>query len=41
VKLDKTCSGFCDTILALPEMIEWIEAAKQEPEDLPELDAEF
>jgi glutathione S-transferase len=39
--LFKTCSGFCDTILALPEMIEWIEAAKQEPEDLPELDAEF
>ena len=41
VKLDKVCSGYCDTILALPEMIEWIEAAKQEPEDLPELDAEF
>jgi hypothetical protein len=25
----------------LPTMVEWIEAAKLEPEEMPELDAEF
>jgi glutathione S-transferase len=41
VKLDRICSDYCDTVTALPEMIEWVEAAKAEPEALEELEAEF
>ena len=41
VKLDRLCADYCDTILNLPDMLEWIEAAKAEREDLEELDAEF
>jgi glutathione S-transferase len=41
VKLDAECSAYCQRIMALPEMIEWIEAAKAEPDDLDELDVEF
>src|SRR5689334_14616240 len=41
VKLDRICADYCDTIMALPDMIEWIEAAKAEPEALEELEAEF
>ncbi|MGE0660209.1 MAG: glutathione S-transferase family protein [Reyranellaceae bacterium] len=41
VKLDPVSSAYCDAILALPAMVEWIEAAKAEPEELEELDVEF
>ena len=41
VKLDAACAGYCKTIMALPQMEEWIEAAKTEPEELEELDVEF
>ncbi|PNE12891.1 MAG: glutathione S-transferase [Beijerinckiaceae bacterium] len=41
VKLDDICSAYCETIMALPEMIEWIGAAKQEPENVEELEVEF
>jgi glutathione S-transferase len=41
VKLDPVCDAYCDRILALPAMLEWIEAAKCEPEEMPELDIEF
>ncbi|MBN9589825.1 MAG: glutathione S-transferase [Alphaproteobacteria bacterium 64-11] len=41
VKLDRTCGDYCETILALPDMIEWIEAAKAEPTAVEELEAEF
>ena len=41
VKLDRICSDYCDTILNLPDMLEWIEAAKAEPEAVEELEAEF
>ena len=41
VKLDAQCSGYCDRIMALPDMIEWVEAARIEPDELEELDAEF
>jgi glutathione S-transferase len=41
VTLDRDCAAYCRHIMALPEMIEWIEAAKLEPEDLPELEGEF
>ena len=41
VKLDKVCADYRDRILALPQMIEWTEAARLEPEDIEELDMEF
>jgi glutathione S-transferase len=41
VKLDKPCTAYCERIMALPQMIEWIEAAKLEPDDIDELDMEF
>jgi glutathione S-transferase len=41
VKLPPEADEYCERILSLPTMIEWIEAAKQEPEEMPELDAEF
>jgi glutathione S-transferase len=41
VKLDAACSAYGERILSLPEMIEWVEAAKAEPDDLEELDVEF
>ena len=41
VKLDKECAAYCKSIMALPEVKEWIAAAKLEPEDIDELDVEF
>ena len=41
VKLDSVCSAYCKRIIAMPEMQEWIKAAKLEPEDINELDVEF
>jgi glutathione S-transferase len=41
VKLDPVCAGYRDLIMAMPEMTEWIEAAKTEPEEIEELEAEF
>jgi glutathione S-transferase len=41
VKLDRECAGYCDTIMSMPEMIEWVAAAKREPEEIEELEAEF
>ena len=41
VKLDKLSAGYCETILAMPEMLEWTAAALQEPEEIDELDMEF
>lgn len=41
VKLDPVCTAYCKTIFALPFMQEWIAAAKNEPEELEELDVEF
>jgi glutathione S-transferase len=41
VKLDPVCAGYCRTIMAMPYMGEWIEAAKNEPEEVLELDVEF
>lgn len=41
VPVDKLCGGYCDVIMAMPEMQEWIEAAKAEPEDVEELEVEF
>jgi glutathione S-transferase len=41
VALDAECQAYCKAIMALTEMIEWVEAAKLEPEDVEELDIEF
>jgi glutathione S-transferase len=41
VKLDGVCAAYCDQIMALPDMIEWAEAARIEPDEVRELDAEF
>ncbi len=41
VKLDAPCAAYCKTIMAMPLMQQWIDAAKMEPEDLEELDVEF
>ena len=41
VKLDRLCADYCDTILNLPDMLEWIEAARAEPDAVEELEAEF
>ena len=34
VPLDTACAGYCSRIMALPEMIEWVDAARLEVEDL-------
>ncbi|VTU15733.1 MULTISPECIES: glutathione S-transferase family protein [unclassified Variovorax] len=41
VALDGACAAYCKHVMALPAMQEWIHAAKQEPEEIDELDAEF
>ena len=41
VKLDRQCATYGKQILAMPEMIEWTNAAKREPEEIDELDMEF
>ncbi len=41
VALDATCKRYCATIMAMPEMREWLTAAQAEPDDIAELDMEF
>jgi glutathione S-transferase len=41
VRLDSACAAYCERIMALPEMIEWRQAALAEPDELEELDMEF
>ena len=41
VALDKACAAYCKRIMELPAMQEWVKAAKAEPEEIDELDAEF
>jgi glutathione S-transferase len=41
VKLPKPCADYCKTIMAMPEMKEWVAAAKAEPEEIDELDMDF
>jgi glutathione S-transferase len=41
VKVDPVCAGYCQAIMAMPYMGEWIEAAKNEPDEVLELDVEF
>jgi len=41
VKLDSDCAAYCEAVMAMPQMQEWIEAAKAEPDEVVELDVEF
>jgi glutathione S-transferase len=41
VAIDAECLAYCRRIMALPEMQEWVAAAKAEPDSIEELDMEF
>ena len=41
VAVDAACTAYCRTIMALPEMQEWIAAARLEPAEIDELDMDF
>lgn len=41
VKLNQPCMLYCQTIMAMPEMQEWVAAARLEPDEIEELDMEF
>lgn len=41
VKLDQACAAYRDAVLAMPAMKAWIAAARTEPDEVEELDAEF
>lgn len=41
VVLDPACTAYCQRVMALPAMQEWVTAARQEPDEIDELEAEF
>jgi glutathione S-transferase len=41
IELEAPCADYCDTILALPDVVAWSEAAAEEPEGAAELEVEF
>ena len=41
VDIDAVCAAYCQQVLALPALQEWIAAAQCEPDDIDELEAEF
>jgi glutathione S-transferase len=41
VKIEPRLKTYADTIMAMPEMVEWIDAAKAEPEEIEELEVEY
>jgi glutathione S-transferase len=41
VKLDADTARYCATIMAMPAMVEWIEAARAEPDEVDDPDIEF
>ncbi len=41
VKLDDACAAYCAATMAQSDMAEWAEGARQEAEELSELDVEF
>jgi glutathione S-transferase len=41
VKLDRASADYCESVLAMPDMLEWSEAAKTERAGIEELEAEF
>ena len=41
VALDPLCAAYCQTVMALPAMQEWVADALAEPDEIDELEAEF
>ncbi|WP_375159016.1 glutathione S-transferase family protein [Bradyrhizobium sp. RDT46] len=41
VKLEPLLKAYADTIMAMPEMAEWIAAAREEPAEIEELEVEY
>ncbi|HEX4596443.1 MAG TPA: glutathione S-transferase [Burkholderiaceae bacterium] len=41
VMLATVCSDYCRTVMAMPPMQEWVAAARSEPDEIEELEAEF
>ncbi len=41
VALNPLCAAYARTIMALPQMLEWVAAAQAEPDEIDELEAEF
>jgi glutathione S-transferase len=41
IALEEPCADYCDRVLALPDMVAWMEAASREAEDVSELEVEF
>ncbi|MGZ5194032.1 MAG: glutathione S-transferase [Ramlibacter sp.] len=41
VPLDRAGAAYCKRVMELPAMKEWVDAAKKEPDEIDELDAEF
>lgn len=41
VKLPAACAAYAERIMELPDMQEWVAAAREEPEAIDELEAEF
>jgi len=41
VEVDPVSAAYCGRIMAMPEMVEWMEGALQEPDEIDELDVEF
>jgi glutathione S-transferase len=41
VKLESHCAGYCHAVMAMPQMQEWMDGAKAEPDEVVELDVEF
>jgi glutathione S-transferase len=41
VKLEPRLATYADVIANMPEMVEWVEAAKAEPEEIEELEVEY
>src|ERR1700741_4331285 len=41
VKLPAQLEAYADAIMSMPEMVEWIDAAKAEPEEIEELEVEY
>jgi glutathione S-transferase len=41
VKLEPRLKAYAEMIMAMPEMVEWIAAAKAEPADIEELEVEY
>lgn len=41
VAIPESCAAYCERIMALPAVQEWVAAARLEPDEIDELDAEF